>query len=85
VVTFEVAGGKPAAFRFANALSLIDISNNLGDAKSLLTHPETTTHMKLTQAARDAQGVTSGLMRLSVGLEDAEDLCEDLGQALKAI
>jgi O-succinylhomoserine sulfhydrylase len=85
VVTFEVAGGKPAAFRFANALSLIDISNNLGDAKSLLTHPETTTHMKLTQAARDAQGVTGGLMRLSVGLEDAEDLCEDLGQALKAI
>jgi O-succinylhomoserine sulfhydrylase len=85
LVSFEVAGGKPAAFRFANALSLIDISNNLGDAKSLLTHPETTTHMKLTQAARDAQGVTGGLMRLSVGLEDAEDLCEDLGQALKAI
>jgi O-succinylhomoserine sulfhydrylase len=70
-------------FRCANALELIDISNNLGDAKSLFTHPETTTHQKMTQAARDAGGVTSGLVRLSVGLEDADDLCEDLDQALK--
>ncbi len=83
VVAFEVAGGKPAAFRLANALGLIDISNNLGDAKSLLTHPETTTHQKMTPEARAAAGVTSGMMRLSVGLEDAEDLCEDLDQALK--
>jgi O-succinylhomoserine sulfhydrylase len=83
VVTFEVAGGKAAAFRLANALGLIDISNNLGDTKSLITHPETTTHQKLTPEARAAQGVTSGLMRLSVGLEDPDDLCEDLEQALK--
>ncbi len=83
VVAFEVEGGKAAAFKLANALQLIDISNNLGDAKSLLTHPETTTHQKMTQAARDAAGVTSGLLRLSVGLEDTDDLCEDLEQALK--
>ena len=83
VVTFEVEGGKPAAFKLLNALKLIDISNNLGDAKSLLTHPETTTHQKLTPQARAAAGVTSGLLRLSVGLEDTDDLCEDLEQALK--
>jgi len=83
VVTFEVEGGKPAAFRLANTLKLIDISNNLGDVKSLLTHPETTTHQKLTSEARAAAGVTSGLLRLSVGLEDTDDLCEDLEQALK--
>jgi O-succinylhomoserine sulfhydrylase len=83
VVTFEVEGGKPAAFRLANRLKLIDISNNLGDVKSLLTHPETTTHQKLTAEARAAAGVTSGLLRLSVGLEDTDDLCEDLEQALK--
>jgi O-succinylhomoserine sulfhydrylase len=84
VVTFEVAGGKKAAFRLANALKVIDISNNLGDAKSLITHPETTTHQKLTPAARAELGVTSGLVRLSVGLEDPADLCEDLEQALAA-
>ena len=83
VVTFEVEGGKPAAFRLADRLKLIDISNNLGDVKSLLTHPETTTHQKLTAEARAAAGVTSGLLRLSVGLEDTDDLCEDLEQALK--
>jgi O-succinylhomoserine sulfhydrylase len=83
VVAFELEGGKPAVFRMANALGLIDISNNLGDTKSLLTHPETTTHQKLTAEARAAQGVTSGLVRLSVGLEDADDLCDDLAQALK--
>jgi O-succinylhomoserine sulfhydrylase len=83
VVTFEIEGGKAAAFRLGNALQLIDISNNLGDTKSLLTHPETTTHQKLTPQARAALGVTSGLLRLSVGLEDADDLCEDLEQALK--
>ena len=83
VVTFEVEGGKRAAFKLANALQLIDISNNLGDTKSLITHPETTTHQKLTPEARIAAGVTSGLLRLSVGLEDTDDLCEDLEQALK--
>ncbi len=84
VVTFEIAGGKPAAFRFANALKLIDISNNLGDTKSLITHPETTTHQKLTPEARAELGISSGLMRISVGLEDAADLCEDLADAIKA-
>jgi len=83
VVTFDVEGGKPAAFKLLNALKLIDISNNLGDAKSLLTHPETTTHQKLTSQARAAAGVTSGMLRLSVGLEDTDDLCEDLEQAIK--
>lgn len=83
VVSFEIEGGKPAVFRCANALQLIDISNNLGDAKTLFTHPETTTHQKMTQEARDAGGVTSGLVRVSVGLEDPDDLCEDLDQALK--
>jgi O-succinylhomoserine sulfhydrylase len=83
VVSFEIAGGKSAVFRCANALELIDISNNLGDAKSLFTHPETTTHQKMTPEARAAGGVTSGLVRLSVGLEDPDDLCEDLDQALK--
>jgi O-succinylhomoserine sulfhydrylase len=83
VVAFEVEGGKKAAFGLANALGIIDISNNLGDAKSLITHPETTTHQKLTPEARAALGVTSGLLRLSVGLEDGDDLCQDLEQALK--
>jgi O-succinylhomoserine sulfhydrylase len=83
VVAFEVEGGKAAAFRLGNALKLIDISNNLGDAKSLITHPETTTHSKVAPQERAALGVTSGLLRLSVGLEDADDLCEDLDQALK--
>jgi O-succinylhomoserine sulfhydrylase len=83
VVTFEVKGGKKEAFQFANALQIIDVSNNLGDTKSLVTHPETTTHQKLTPEARAAAGVTSGMIRLSVGLEDADDLCEDLDQALK--
>jgi O-succinylhomoserine sulfhydrylase len=84
VVTFEIAGGKPAAFKFAGALKLVDISNNLGDTKSLLTHPETTTHQKLSPAARAELGITSGLMRISVGLEDPADICEDLADALKA-
>jgi O-succinylhomoserine sulfhydrylase len=83
VVAFEVQGGKKAAFKLANALGLIDISNNLGDTKSLITHPATTTHQKLTEEARLALGVTPGLLRLSVGLEDADDLCADLEQALK--
>jgi O-succinylhomoserine sulfhydrylase len=84
VVTFEIAGGKNGAFRFAEALKLIDISNNLGDAKSLITHPETTTHQRLSPEGRAELGITSGQMRLSVGLEDADDICEDLEQALEA-
>jgi O-succinylhomoserine sulfhydrylase len=84
VVAFEVEGGKAAAFRFANALKLIDVSNNLGDSKSLITHPATTTHQKLTPDARAELGVSDGMMRISVGLEDADDLCEDLVSALKS-
>jgi O-succinylhomoserine sulfhydrylase len=83
VVAFEVEGGKAAAFKLANKLGLIDISNNLGDAKSLLTHPTTTTHNRLTEEARQALGITPGLLRISVGLEDADDICDDLAQALK--
>ena len=85
VVAFEIAGGKAEAFRFANALKLIDISNNLGDAKSLITHPATTTHQRLAPDARAALGITDGSLRLSVGLEDPADLCEDIAQALAQI
>lgn len=83
VVTFEVEGGKAAAFRVATALKLIDISNNLGDTKSLLTHPATTTHQRLTPEARADLGISDGMLRLSVGLEDPADICEDLADALK--
>ena len=82
MLSFEVAGGKAAAFRVANALTIIGISNNLGDAKSLITHPETTTHQRLKPEQRTALGIAPGLLRLSVGLEDADDLIEDLAQAL---
>jgi len=84
VVTFEVAD-KEAAFRLEQALQLIDISNNLGDAKSLMTHPATTTHQRLSQEARAALGISDGMVRLSVGLEDADDICEDLAEALDAV
>jgi O-succinylhomoserine sulfhydrylase len=84
VVSFEIDGGKGRAFRFLNALRLIDISNNLGDAKSLITHPATTTHQRLKPEERATLGIGDGLVRLSVGLEDPEDLMEDLSQALRA-
>jgi len=84
MVAFEVAGGKAAAFAFANALSIVKISNNLGDAKSLITHPATTTHQRLSPEARAALGIAEGMLRLSVGLEDAEDLLDDLRQGLSA-
>ena len=84
VVTFEVEGGKEAAFRVADALQLIDVSPHLGDAKSLITHPATTTHQRLSPEVRADLGVTEGMLRLSVGLEDARDICEDLAEALAA-
>ena len=84
LIAFELEGGKARAFRFLNALKLIDISNNLGDSKSLITHPETTTHQRLKPEERAALGITGGLLRLSVGLEDVEDLKDDLSQAMKA-
>lgn len=85
LVSFHLDGGKDLAFRFANALMLIDISNNLGDAKSLITHPATTTHFRLTPQARAELGITDGMMRLSVGLEDPGDLIDDLTQALQSL
>ena len=85
IVTFDLAGGKAAAFDFLNALRLVAISNNLGDTKSLATHPATTTHMRIGAAERHRLGITDGTIRLSVGLEDAADLCADLRQALNAI
>ena len=84
VVSFELDGERSSVFRFLDALKLIDISNNLGDAKSLITHPATTTHSKLPAADRDHLGITESLVRLHVGLEDLEDLKEDLAQALGA-
>jgi O-succinylhomoserine sulfhydrylase len=84
IVAFDVKGGKEATFRFLNALKLVIISNNLGDAKSIATHPATTTHQRLGEEARLALGITPGLVRLSVGLEDADDLLRDLMRALDA-
>ncbi|MFG1359813.1 O-succinylhomoserine sulfhydrylase [Xanthobacter pseudotagetidis] len=85
LVTFVVEGGKEGAFRFANALRLIRISNNLGDAKSLITHPATTTHQRFTPEARAEMGISDGLLRLSVGLEHADDLIDDLKAAIAAL
>ena len=85
LVTFDLKGGKQAAFRFMNALEIIKISNNLGDAKSIATHPATTTHQRLPQEMKDKLGITPGLIRLSVGLEDAGDLIADLRIGLDAI
>jgi len=84
VVTFSHAGGKEAVFRFMNAMKLIDISNNLGDSKSLLTHPATTTHQRLTPEDRANLGLDDGMVRLSVGLEDPLDVRDDLEQAFAA-
>jgi O-succinylhomoserine sulfhydrylase len=84
LVAFEVKGGKAAAFHFQDALRLVKISNNLGDAKSLITHPATTTHQRLTPAARAELGITDGLVRLSCGLEHPDDIVEDLVTALAA-
>jgi len=85
LVAFEVKGGKKAAFRFQDALKLIRISNNLGDAKSLITHPATTTHQRLTPAQRAELGITDGLVRASVGLEHPDDIVEDVLGALEAV
>ena len=84
LLAFEVKGGKAAAFAFENALSLVQISNNLGDAKSLVTHPATTTHKNLGEDDRVELGISEGLIRLSVGLEDGDDLIVDVEQALGA-
>ena len=82
LICFDVEGGKPAAFAFQNALEIVLMSNNLGDAKSLITHPATTTHKNLTDEARAELGIGPGTVRLSVGLEDTGDLIDDIVQAL---
>jgi O-succinylhomoserine sulfhydrylase len=85
LVAFEVKGGKRGAFRFQDALKLLRISNNLGDAKSLITHPATTTHQRLTPAQRAELGISDGLLRVSVGLEDPDDIVEDVLNALETV
>lgn len=85
VVTLDVAGGQEGAFRFLNALKIVKISNNLGDAKSIITHPATTTHQRLPAEQKAQLGITPGLVRLSVGIEDAGDLLADLRAALDAV
>jgi O-succinylhomoserine sulfhydrylase len=82
VVTFDIKGGKPATFEALNRLQLVDISNNLGDAKSMVTHPATTTHMRIGAEERAKLGIGDGTVRISVGLEDADDIIADLTQAL---
>ena len=84
MVTFEVDGGKKKAFDLLRHLGIIDISNNLGDAKSLMTHPSSTTHRNIGAEARAMMGISDGMLRLSVGLEDTDDLIGDLQQAMKA-
>ncbi|RLK10214.1 O-succinylhomoserine sulfhydrylase [Ruegeria conchae] len=83
VLSLDIKGGKAAAFAFLNALTIPVISNNLGDAKSIATHPATTTHQRLSEEQRDELGITPGLIRLSVGLEDAGDLLTDIQRALE--
>jgi len=84
ILALDLAGGQAAAFRFLNALDIVIISNNLGDAKSIATHPATTTHQRLASERQAALGITPGLVRLSVGLEDPDDLIADLRKALDA-
>ncbi len=85
VVSLDIQGGQAAAFRFLNALEIVLISNNLGDAKSIATHPATTTHQRLADDQKEALGITPGLIRLSVGIEDKDDLVADILQALEAV
>src|SRR5690606_26111854 len=84
VISFEVKGGQAAAFKLQDALRIVDISNNLGDTKTLITHPWTTTQFRLPPEQRLAMGVNDGLVRLSVGLEDTNDLIKDLAAAIAA-
>ncbi|MBT3779657.1 MAG: O-succinylhomoserine sulfhydrylase [Rhodospirillaceae bacterium] len=85
VIPFDLRGGKDEAFKFLNGLRIVDISNNLGDAKSLITHPATTTHRAVGPEERAKVGIGDGMVRLSVGLEDPDDLIEDLAAALEGM
>ena len=85
MIALEIKGGKDAAFRLLNGLKVFSISNNLGDAKSIATHPATTTHQRLSPEQKQTLGISPGLLRLSVGLEDSADLIADLTAALDAV
>src|SRR5690606_18359705 len=85
LVCLELKGGKQAAFAPQNALEVVKIYNNLGDAKSLITHPATTTHKNLTDEARAELGISAGTLRLSAGIEDTDDLLEDFARALAQV
>jgi O-succinylhomoserine sulfhydrylase len=82
MIAFKLVGAKEECFNFMNKLNIIDISNNLGDARSLITHPATTTHSNIAEEERNKLAITNNLLRLSVGIEDAEDLLADIAQAL---
>ena len=83
MLSIDVKGGRKSAFKFLNAVKIAIISNNLGDAKTILTHPATTTHQRLPQAQKDLLGITDGLVRISIGIEDTDDLIADIKQALE--
>jgi O-succinylhomoserine sulfhydrylase len=83
-IGIEFAGSQKDAFKFMDSLRIIDISNNLGDSKSLITHPASTTHRRLSPENQAAMGITSSVLRLSVGLEHVDDLIKDIDQALKS-
>ena len=85
LIAFEIKGGKEGAFRFLNGLKLTQITNNLGDAKTLITHPMTTTHQRLTPEQRAELGIGDGMVRLSCGLEHQDDILEDLLTALDKV
>ena len=85
MITFDVKGAKAETFAFLRALKLVDISNNLGDSKSLITHPATTTHQRIPEAERTYLGILPGTVRISVGLEDVDDILHDLDQALAQV
>ena len=84
IVAIELEGYQARAFRFLNSLQMIDISNNLGDAKSMVTHPASTTHQRLDSQERSLLGIKDSLVRFSIGLEDVEDIKADISQALRA-
>jgi O-succinylhomoserine sulfhydrylase len=83
IITFDLKGGIEAGRKFLNSLQMLSMTNNLGDSRTIASHPASTTHSKLTEAERAAVGITPGLVRLSVGLEHPEDILADILQALK--
>jgi O-succinylhomoserine sulfhydrylase len=85
IVTFDLRGGVEAGRKFLNALQMLSMTNNLGDSRTIASHPASTTHSKLTEAEREAVGITPGLVRLSVGLEHPDDILADILQALEKV